>query len=278
MTLNQLMQDVAALGFEGGIEDDDIFISSANRALGIIYSDRPVTDEVTISYDAPGVLSYVPCYRHTGKDPATFKLPGKAYSFKCSGNGYFTVSEGYRRETREFHGNMLERHGTFADGGEITFFGDYAFAIYHLSSFDSQASLNTSDIKIYDGRERLSARDYIPDFLSFKSLPTDARGQAISGAYVREEYLYLPDNFRGEIRINYRCAPPTLSLLSPDSEIKLPRELEPLLPLLTASFMWLDDDSDRAEYYMSLYREGIAGVLRYHTREITTDYITNGWA
>ena len=45
-----------------------------------------------------------------------------------------------------------------------------------------------------------------------------------------------------------------------ETVIDLDEELSTLLPLLVASYIWLDDDADRAEYYMTLYRARAAEV------------------
>ena len=55
MTLNELKNDVARLGFESYIEDEDCFIASANRALSLIYVDRPVSKTTTISLRGPKI-------------------------------------------------------------------------------------------------------------------------------------------------------------------------------------------------------------------------------
>lgn len=272
------MQDVAALAFLGEIMDEDIFISSANRALGLIYSERAVTKEAVISNEAPRVLFYLPNYRHTGGEFTSYSLLGKAYSFKSSGNGYYKITDGYKTETHELYGNMKEHRGFLSSGGEITFFGDFAFSIYHLASFADRKSGDARDVDIYDGRECLDAKAKISDFHSFTSLPKNEAGEEIPGASVREGIVYLPRGFFGEIYLTYRCTPPTLSLFSKEEEIDIPKDTEELLPLLTASFMLLDDEPDKAEYYMSLYREMLGAVLRYHTRELSSEYITNGWA
>ena len=272
------MQDVAALAFEGGISDEDLFILSANRALGFIYSERAVTKEAVISYEAPSVLFYLPSYRHTGGDTTVFSLPGAAYSFKSSGHGFCTVKDGHKTETFELIGNTTEHRGFLTEGGEISFFGDYSFSVYHLASFESAVSSDTRDIVIYDEEEKLDVRRHLPDFLSFTALPTNAKGNLIPKSSVREGYIYLPRGFLGEIRVTYRCSPPALSLFAKDENIDIPKDAEPLLPLLTASFMMLDDDPSKAEYYMILYREAVGRLLRYHTSELSSEYLTNGWA
>ena len=50
MTLNELKNDVASLGFEEYVEDENCFIASANRALSLIYTDRPVSKTIRISF------------------------------------------------------------------------------------------------------------------------------------------------------------------------------------------------------------------------------------
>ena len=50
MTLNELKNDVAKLGFESYIEDNGAFIASVNRALSLIYVDRPVSKSAVISF------------------------------------------------------------------------------------------------------------------------------------------------------------------------------------------------------------------------------------
>ena len=66
--------------------------------------------------------------------------------------------------------------------------------------------------------------------------------------------------------------------LDGDERIDVPEELAELLPLAVASFVWLDDDPEKAQYYMSLYKDGIGTLRRFHPRELGSSYVTNGWA
>jgi hypothetical protein len=63
-----------------------------------------------------------------------------------------------------------------------------------------------------------------------------------------------------------------------DIQIDMPRELEHVLPLLVASFLWLDDDEAKAQYYLAIYRDLMNTVRRYGNRCINTAYYGNGWA
>jgi hypothetical protein len=44
--------------------------------------------------------------------------------------------------------------------------------------------------------------------------------------------------------------------------IDLDPELCTLLPLLVASYVWLEDEEEKASYYMNLYRERAADIER----------------
>ena len=52
-----------------------------------------------------------------------------------------------------------------------------------------------------------------------------------------------------------------------------------LLPLLTAAYLWLDDDSAKAQFYMQMYMEGIRDVrISRPTSQDTEIKDTHHWA
>ena len=64
-----------------------------------------------------------------------------------------------------------------------------------------------------------------------------------------------------------------------DSEVDIPREIEHLVPLLTAAYVWLDDDEEKASYYMAIYRENLASLKLYSTSCKNNSYVDlTGWA
>ena len=70
-----------------------------------------------------------------------------------------------------------------------------------------------------------------------------------------------------------------MSIDTPDRELDIPKELESLVPLLAAAYVWLDDDADKAQYYMSLYRDGMSAVKLYTRRAVDTGFENaTGWA
>ena len=63
------------------------------------------------------------------------------------------------------------------------------------------------------------------------------------------------------------------------SALDIPSELEHLVALVTASYVWLDDDPEKAQYYMSLYREGMSALKIYTRRAVDTAFTdATGWA
>ena len=51
MTLNELKNEVASLGFESDIDIDGLFITCANRALRMIASNVPMTETLRVYED-----------------------------------------------------------------------------------------------------------------------------------------------------------------------------------------------------------------------------------
>ena len=71
--------------------------------------------------------------------------------------------------------------------------------------------------------------------------------------------------------ISYK-AKPNLPSGAPDESLSLPPGCEHLLALLTAAYVWLDDDSDKAQSYMALYRDGINSVKLGNRRHIDKEF------
>ena len=85
--------------------------------------------------------------------------------------------------------------------------------------------------------------------------------------------------YDGKIRLTYKSNPPKVSLDTPDDEIGIAKEVEHLVPLLSAAYFWLDDDEEKAQYYLSLYRDALNGTKRNATRRLGGGYEdVTGWA
>ena len=63
-----------------------------------------------------------------------------------------------------------------------------------------------------------------------------------------------------------------------NTEIVFDEEICSLLPLLVAAYIWIDDEPEKAQYYMNLYRERAAELER-RTRSVAPVMMKNvyGW-
>lgn len=278
MTLNELKNDVARLGFESHIEDEGAFIASVNRALSLIYVDRPVSRSTVISVRGPRATLVRDFIEHRSGETVSLEVSGRAVSFRTSGMGICVIrdrsgtSEIALTEDRQSVKRLLSGDAT------VTFSGDYYFTVTNLAVFDDLTGGDTSDIPEYTPFREIRPEEYCDDFRAFSSLPCDRDGNVAEAVRLVDGRITVPYNYRTELYLTYYRAARPVDKDQPDRAIDISEECAPMLPILTAAFMWLDDDAAKAQYYMSLYRDIVANVKRYSTNKIDTGYRVNGWA
>ncbi len=272
MTFNDIKAEVAALGFESEIEKEEVFITALRRALNTVYTERGVHKNVRIICNPIPPKTLNEQIIHRGGDEQCFPIEGIAYSFSVCGRGVFTVSDSFGDIEYRFDSPLAYLRGFVNGNATITFSGEFCYTVHYLCSFESLSGDKEEDIPYYSERVEYRISDYAPDFLSFVEMPTDSHNVKLECAELCGASLTLPYSFVGEVNLKYRSAPPTVSSDEANEEIELPRELLHLVSLLTASYVWLDDDAEKAQYYYSLYRDAMAGVKLYGTRCINTEY------
>ena len=278
MTLNELKNDVAKLGFESYIEDNGAFIASVNRALSLIYVDRPVSKSAVISFRGPRTSLVREFIEHRSGEEINFNITGKAVSFRSTGNGRCIITDDGGREEIALGADRQSVKRLLVGDATICFFGDYYFTISNLAVFDDLISDKVADIPEYTPLRELCPKDYCDDFRAFTSQPTDKDGRTVESVKLIDGRIYVPYNYRAELYLTYYRAAKPIDETTADTQIDISEECAPMLPILTAAFMWLDDDAAKAQYYMSLYRDIVANVKRYSTNKIDTGYRVNGWA
>ncbi len=279
MTLNDIKNEVATLGFEDEITDTSHLLYSVRRALSVIFAERSVHSEIKLYKSLPQIKRAQKRIVHApGATEEVYAEQG-AYSFYVCGTGSFTLSDESGDKTYTFRGSAERFSGFIKGSGVFRFFGEYCFSVYTFFLFPGFITESVSDIPTYSGREEYDLTKILPDYFSALGLPTDSRGEKIRGTQICSGILTIPSDYEGEIILDYKRCPPTVSLDEPDSELDLPRDILHLLPLLVASYIWLDDDSEKAYYYMSLYREGIAAVKQGGSNCKSERVIdTSGWS
>ena len=272
MTFKQIKQSILALGFETEFPSDEALLCAINRAARWIGTERGAVCVHRLFADTAKGTQLFFRHVHHGGESDVFTLSGKAYCFAVCGNGSFTVHTGDRSETFSFSGNHSVFRGFLAGEGQIVFSGEHLFTIYRLTVFSDTVSDLASQIPAPDGERVLQMEDMVDDFLCFYAAPTDESGKVRTDVRLDGGQVFLPTDCTGEVRIPYRHLPREMSGLSDEETLDLPRECEPLLPLLAAHFIWLDDDADKATEYMARYREALATIRRETVSAVSPRY------
>ena len=278
MTVNELERQVAHLGFESALEDREAFITAAASALALIYTDRPSTESARMCTRPITPTTRVEKIDLKGGEEVTLHLYGSSYAFRVSGKGNATVKSKIQEDSYTFNSDFSVIRGSLPGEGTLTLFGDFTFSVYDLVAY-AECYENSSEIPLFEERCTYDIAALYPLFTAFVSLPTDVSGREIQAARMEGGRLTLPENFKGAFTVSFRTSPPSREELYAGEEIRMPSECSELLPLLTAAFLWLDDDPDKAHYYMSLYKDSLATLRRFTPKHIDNKYETaDGWA
>ncbi|GEM_PF-4176617 len=94
---------------------------------------------------------------------------------------------------------------------------------------------------------------------------------------VTENELYLSHVPAGDLEVRYVYRPNEPSGNDEQERIDMPKNRLHLLPLLVASYVFLEDDPERSQYYMTLYRDAMLRRSASHT-SYTVPYVdVLGW-
>ena len=278
MTLRELQAEVSALGFDGTVECDALFMTSANRAQGLIFNECCVTADATILAVHPPISKHVDVLIHRGGYDDALPVSGRAYSMYATGSGRIIVSGAGGERIVDFSGEKLHLRGFLSGDGTLTFTGESGYVISSLNVYGEIFGTEEGDIPDGGALRFYDVRSKIEDFVSFAGPVRDANGSIISNVRLEDGRLVINGEHEGLINIRYRRSPRPISG-GLDSKVDIPREYESYLAILTASFIFLDYDEEKAKYYMELYRE-----FRSQRRDApytggTAEYRdVNGWA
>lgn len=278
MTPNQLKNIVLQLGFETTLESEDSFFSALARALYTVFIDRPQISfaELMIPKRTGTLISAG--FVHEPTSPEEFSLVGAAVSFRVSGIGSYIITTGDKSYERTFDSELCICRERLNGPSTVRFIGEYSYTVSALAVFPSLTSPNLKDIPIFNEVFEIDLKSKIANFLAPYEAPKNEKGGSIPGAEINSGILTLPDSFSGYLRLSYLRTPKIPTHEDGDREIDMPEETRELLPLLVASYLWLDDDPEKAEYYRALYADGINTLRRNVFRRLDNVYKTNGWA
>lgn len=260
-----------------------------NAALSKIYNDCSIVSRGKLY--AHGILptSVRKEIYHPAGEILSYPLTGKAFSVRvCGGAPKIIVGTGDETSTHILSDGANVFKGFIENNmAIISFGGDFDYTIYDLCQYDELVSAdknqipNGSDYTVYD------MTDYLDDFRSFESMPTDVDGNPIDCAVAVGKEMKVKADYKGEIYFYYRRAPSRTVEYNSDIDIDIPREYEMLIVPLFMAIYCLNVDSSEVDNYMECYESMLKGLPLHkelaHTATIespmTSAYlIKDGWA
>lgn len=261
MTYTELIAEVAALGFESEIENRPALLHSANRALRSLSALSPSYGTVTLMQRCIQPTSLIEEITYTPGKEVTVPLEGTSFSMKFSGAGQFTLKERHRVTPFFFESPYMEFSRYLPDKkGELILNGQFSYQLRDIACFPYTYGTASGDIPVIKPFRSYGMRDLTKNFFGFTTLPVDERGAAVKNAYFRDDTLFVPREYEGEIHLTYRRLPRSINPDAQDAEIDMTPTFSHLLPLLTASYLWLDDDAAKSQFYLQMYLEGVRDI------------------
>lgn len=277
MTYKQLMGEVAALGFEEGVEDESSFRYAANRALLQLANEYRTYCTAVFCLPAPRRHRLAAARTLCPGEYISLFCPAGGVSLRVGGRGILTADTGGKIARRIFERDDALFRLCLPEGGTLTVRADGYVMCGETAHYEGIFT-REEDIPLPEGGRDILLSD-IPDFLSAGELPADRRGTPVRGAEIIGNRLTMPAGCPGTVRLTYAHLPEKITADNKEEAIDVPPEAEHLLPLLTAAYLWLDADASKAGYYMSLYRDGVSRLTASVRGQINTSYgSTNAWA
>ena len=291
MTVSELYNSVAQLGFETSLEDDARFYFAANRALLQVNAIRPAVKSYVINHKPLTNMLSDSAFTPIEKvDELVFEgKDAKAYYFEADGNGTALI-ELFDEQLKKWRGISTETlikgpgftayYGFFKDGKDnvsgrvrLRFTGEYLYSVKNVALYKHVYSGNEEDIPAYEPFTRYDMSVLAPDFLALDSPCVSLENSTVelrSGEWgvENERIILLPYDAKGVYKVQYKRKPQELDVTdSPDTDdtkLELDEDLAALLPLLVASYVWVDDEPEKAQYYGALYKENAIEIERRH--------------
>lgn len=303
MDVATLYKQVALLGFEDSLENINSFYFAANRAIYQVNLLRPHIAEYRIfRHNMPNILRDGFC-TYTRTEDMTFEAEkARAYYFEAAGKGTLFIEEykdGHYQligektlESVDFapYKGFIKAGNEFTDGKVRLRFaahssGDYIYFVRNVAIYGRLYGADIEDIPAYGEYQTYDMPELRPDFLELETPPIiPETGEKMSGGYGVDggTRLILPYEAEGSFKVLYRRKPRELvNEGTPDEDITvidLDEELCTLLPLLIASYVWAEDEPEKANYYGNLYRERAAEITNAKKTVAPSKFIhKSGW-
>lgn len=206
-------------------------------------------------------------------------LSGYAFTLCASGKGRITVFDGKVKRSIAFDSEGKTVKGIIFGEGSLEFSGEYSYDVFGITVFSEPYFSDADEIPSPECSNSLDMKERVGDFLEFAGDITDLDGNLITDVRLSGSRIYFPEGFSGEAVVSYFRNLKSPELSEPDSAIDIPKEYEPLLPLLCASYLLLDSDAEKAEHYRETYLKTVSDIKKRGTFGGQNAYLdVNGWA
>ena len=301
MKVSELYSQVSQLGFEESLESDNRFYYAVNRAIFQVNALRPATKVIEINHSPlDNLLGNNSSKIEEKISDLYFEASrGVAYYFEADGEGIAYI-EMYDKEEWRIIGetswnspfgfvslkDFIKADGAFIDSPiRLHFTGEFVYSVRNVAIYGALRSSQKEQIPAFSQYVAYDMSNLVEDFLEFSTPPIySAEYEVLDGEYFVESnsILFLSRFIAGVYRVSYKCKPVLLSFDDEapenETEIDLDDELCSLLPMLVAAYVWADDEPEKAQYYLSLYRER-AAIIEAKKTDISPVLIINknGW-
>lgn len=288
MTISELYKQVAQLGFEDSLEDDDRFYYAANRALLQVNKIRPAISRYLINHKPLENQVAESTFESLEKEEdLTFQAVNvKSYYFEVDGNGVVYI-ELYNDATSSWevistiqlssskafvaYRGFIKSGGEFVTGNvRLRFSGEFIYSVRNVAMYKNLYSNEVSDIPAYEPYTRYDIKQLVNDFMALCCPPIleDQQNKVLNQKYEIEgnSIILLPYDNKGVYKVMYERRPKEIEnhgdASNDETLIDIDDELCSLMPILIASYVWIDDEPQKSEYYLSLYRERAMEIER----------------
>lgn len=304
MTVSELYSEVSQLGFETSLDDSNRFYQALNRCLLQAFMVKPVVKQTSIAHFVPKNIAYnsIGTKVHSTEDIVIEAVGAKSFAFEISGNCKYLVEffdedswktviedsilDGRAQQFSEVKGFVL--NGSSFVSSEtpvrIVFKGDYFFLVRNIAMYGEVLSDDLKDIPSSRVYQEYDLSSLIEDFGGLVHAPTLGETNLATSQYKYTENsrLAISKDIRGLIDIEYYHKPnPVEFKLEPsedkETEIDLDFEVAAIFPYLIASYVWVDDEPAKAQYYRVMYDERAYEIKNRYAVQTPIKLKHNGW-
>ena len=279
MKVSELYNAVALLGFEKDIDEEATFYPALNTALHDVKRIVPTRRNALLAHFPPDTLVADTDKVIHSNEVLFYKAEGaKAFCIEISGAGEISFKDennsSWRMEPvpvdkaygyRVIRAFCKSATGEFPDTLEITIKASTMCRLKAIAIYGDIMSEVADDIPSYDKYIRYNLERIIPDFAQMCTQPRWRDSNALNDYYIDgSKFFYVPRDKTGDIEICYIAKVREYTIDDANEPIELDEECIGALKLLIASYVWLDDNASRAQYYKGLYNEEIALIAAKH--------------